>query len=640
MKITITTKRKPVRFFSVIVLFVLSLSVSGQANNSNTTVPKVLQNIQTDESGNSFILTSDSTILSDIVDPTKNILTTYELKALGTNDGIFFDFKDENLNGTLFFGLIHYANSKYPLPVYRSSAAKIMQGKVLVNFMALRGNYDMTGWEDSGSGTIGYRIIDTNGYYLFDGKVSFSGTGPFEVVNAIVSGPFINIIQAQGTIISFVTSEKSVCEINVNGNVFKDHEAVFNHEVEISGLSPETEYPYTIKYGELEQSYSFRTAPLPGSRKEFVFAYTSDSRAGAGGGERNFNGTNAYMIKKIMAISAQNEVAFAQFTGDLISGYSSSEGKTLLQYRNFKNAIEPFGHYFQITMGMGNHEAYIKTFRDKERKYRISVDNFPYNTNSAEVLFASVAVNPHNGPKSEDNSKYDPDKSNTDFPSYDENVFYYTYDNVAMVNLNSNYWYTPSAGDVPAVGGNIHGYVMDNQLEWFKNTLKTLEKDPNIDHVFVTIHTPFFPNSAHILDDMWYGGKNEPRPWIAGIKVDKGIIERRDQLLDLMINKSTKVVAMLTGDEHNYCKTKIGPETIIYPENYPAKKIKLKRTVYQINNGAAGAPYYAQREVPWTPFTTGFSTQNAVCFFTIEGDKINMVVINPDSLEEIDRLEF
>ena len=59
-----------------------------------------------------------------------------------------------------------------------------------------------------------------------------------------------------------------------------------------------------------------------------------------------------------------------------------------------------------------------------------------------------------------------------------------------------------------------------------------------------------------------------------------------------------------------------------------------------MNNGAAGAPYYAQRDVPWTPFTTGFTTQNAVCFFTVKGSKIKMVVVNPDTLEEIDELEF
>lgn len=632
---------KTTLFLGSIFLFSnLAFIVFAQTNNADRSVPAVLSNIRTDNQGNFYILTLDSTRLR-VSDPsTNNVLTSFEGSAIGTKAGIFFDFKNENLNGTIFFGLIHYADAKYPLPVYRSAAGKILQGKVLVNFQTLRGNYDMTGWEDSGMGTIGFRVIDNNGNFLFDGKVSFTGTGPFTVVNTITSGPFINLTKPDGVTLSFVTSEKSVCEITIADKIYKDKDAAFHHEIPITGLSPDTEYPYKLKYGKLEQNYSFKTSPLPGSRKPFVFAYTSDSRGGAGGGERNLNGTNAYMVKKIMAVCARENVAFAQFTGDLIGGYGTNADNMLLQYRNFKTAIEPFGHSFQININMGNHEAYIKTFRDQERKYRVSVDNFPYSTNSAESLFASVVVNPKNGPKSEDGTKYDPDGSKMDFPPYDENVFYYTYDNIAMINLNSNYWYTPSAGDVKAVGGNIHGYVMDNQMEWLKKTLKTLEKNKDIDHIFVTIHTPFFPNSAHIRDDMWYNGKNEPRPWIAGIKVEKGIIERRDQLLDLMINKSTKVVALLTGDEHNYCKTEIGPETNIYPENYSANKIRLKRTVYQINNGAAGAPYYAQSEVPWTPFTTGFTTQNAVCMFSVDGKSIKMVVINPDTLEEIDTLEF
>ena len=65
------------------------------------------------------------------------------------------------------------------------------------------------------------------------------------------------------------------------------------------------------------------------------------------------------------------------------------------------------------------------------------------------------------------------------------------------------------------MGGNIHGYVIDNQLKWLKETLGKLEKDNHIDHVFVTIHTPFFPSGGHVYDDMWYNGNNDPRPTIA-----------------------------------------------------------------------------------------------------------------------------
>jgi hypothetical protein len=48
-------------------------------------------------------------------------------------------------------------------------------------------------------------------------------------------------------------------------------------------------------------------------------------------------------------------------------------------------------------------------------------------------------VNPENGPVSEDGSIYDPNPEQVDFPSYSETVFYYTYDNTAMIVLNSDY---------------------------------------------------------------------------------------------------------------------------------------------------------------------------------------------------------
>ncbi|KAA3636591.1 MAG: hypothetical protein DWQ02_07955, partial [Bacteroidetes bacterium] len=109
------------------------------------------------------------------------------------------------------------------------------------------------------------------------------------------------------------------------------------------------------------------------------------------------------------------------------------------------------------------------------------------------------------------------------------------------------------------------------------------------------------------------------------------------EYLDILINKSEKVVAILTGDEHNYCRTEIGPKTEIYPEGYPEeKKLKLNRTIMQVNNGAAGAPYYAQEITPWTPFTSGFTTQHALVIMKIEGAFIEMQVLNPDTLEEIE----
>ena len=104
------------------------------------------------------------------------------------------------------------------------------------------------------------------------------------------------------------------------------------------------------------------------------------------------------------------------------------------------------------------------------------VDRFPYETESSEAAFARNFVNPLNGPDSEDGASYDPNKRKTDFPSYKETVFYYTYDNVAVVVMNSDYWYAPSSRGIPVTSGGLHGYIMDQQLSWLEETIKNLEE--------------------------------------------------------------------------------------------------------------------------------------------------------------------
>lgn len=558
----------------------------------------------------------------------------------GTDDGLAFDF-GEGLQGTLYYGLIDYGDSKHPSPVYFRRTAAIEKGRAHIPIKGnLDGRYDMVGWEKSGKGVLGYRVVNHEGRILYDGKIGFKGHGPFEVDDTIIEGPFVHLLRPFGATISFDTNRPIVAHVLVNGQTVSGTKPQTHHELPIDGLEPNTSYSYTIRYGENEQSYRFKTAPRPGSRTAFSFSYASDSRSGQGGGERDLFGTNFYVMRKMMALNSQEGVAFAQFTGDMINGYLSNRGEMDLQYANWKRSFESYAHYFPVIPAMGNHEAFVHVFDDGSR-YGLSVDRFPYASESAEKVFADHFVNPHNGPVSEDGAVYDPDPETMDFPSYKENAYFYIYDNVAVIVMNSDYWYSPSRKSIPHVGGGIHGYIMDQQLAWFKKTLFELEANPDIDHIFVTEHTPFFPNGGHSGDDMWYRGNNDIRPFVAGQPLKYGIIERRDQLLDLIVNKSKKVVAILTGDEHNYNKLEIGPKTPIYPENWPNdKKLTLKRTVYQINNGAAGAPYYAQEKLPWSAFVSGFSTQNALVIFKVRGRRIKMVVKNPDTLEKVDELQL
>lgn len=630
-------KKYSIKISISILLLVWSISVFAQKEKAKEKydIPAVHSNMYwTDDT--LLVVMKDEKLYPEGEIRSKYTLETFRNNVVGASTGLFFDFNDSTLNGKLTYGFIPKGDSKYPHPVYFRSSADLKQGKTFINIsQVLRGRYDMIGWEKSGTGTIGYRVSTEEGRIIYDGKVTFNGTGPFEVVATLVDGPFVNKLSNQSAVISFDTNIPDASKVTINGTDFTSEEST-HHEIEVDGLSPDTEYEYTVTFGSNTETYTFRTAPDPGTRNEFVFAYASDSRSGNGGGERDIYGANFYIMKKIMSLARFSDIRFMQFTGDLINGYLTNPSEMDLQYANWKRAIEPFAHYFPVYVGMGNHEALNKVFVT----VRASIDRFPYDTQSAEVIFARNFVNPENGPKSEDGSSYDPSTSPNDFPPYKENVFYYTYDNTAVVVLNSDYWYSPSTELIPVISGGLHGYIMDQQLKWFKKTIKDLEKDENIDHIFITQHTPFFPNGGHVGDDMWYRGNNDYRPYIAGEPVRKGIIERRDELLQTIVNDSEKVIAILTGDEHNYCRTEIGPDTNIYPESYPNKKVQLSRTIYQINNGAAGAPYYAQEQTPWTPFTSSFTTQNALVLFKINGKSVEMEVLNPDTLEKVDEFKL
>ncbi|NPA35972.1 MAG: hypothetical protein GXO47_03880 [Chlorobi bacterium] len=618
----------------IILLVIASTAISAQSPR----IPASYSNIKYDANGDLYYQKDGEKYYSS-KSQSKYTIEQLSGNPTGTKMGIIMDFK--GFKGTITYGLITYGLAPHPQPVYRYTKP-LLSGKASINITKNFGYpFDFVNWQKNGKLTIGYRLIDTTGTIIFDGMVAVTGTGPFKVVPAIYEGPFINKLTDNSVTIWFNTTEPIKASVTLeNGNTLDSKKKNTHHEFTFTNLEPGKKYDYTVKYGDLSQSYHFNTAPKNGSRKPFVFAYTSDSRKATGGGERNVFGANSYILKKTAALAYSKGAAFVQFTGDLVNGYLNNNEEMQLQFTNWKRAVEPFWHYIPFNTGIGNHESVGYEFYDDKGNYKSFIDGFPFNKFSAEAAFKEAFVNPSNGPVSEDNNKYDPKPKKSDFPSYDENTYYYTYDNVAIVVLNSDYWYAPSMKYDKGTSGGLHGYIMDNQLEWLKNTIDKLEHDADIDHVFVTQHTPAFPNGGHSGDDMWYKGNNEQRPFINGKPVDKGIIERRDEYLDILINKSSKVVAILTGDEHNYNRFKLTPDVTIYPENYEHPKLNISRIIYQINNGASGAPYYAQEKLPWSENTKSFSVENALCLFYVNGKEIVMKVINPDTLNEIDEIKL
>ncbi len=569
-------------------------------------------------------------------------------KLEGDREGISFDFQDSNIQGKLVYGLIKIDGVKYPHPVFFKRTSKVKDGKAKIRINQLKGKYDFVDWENKKKLILGYRYINEKGEIIYDGElnVKMDGKGRFQPDITLIEGPFVNKLTDTSAVISFKTSQPEISQINIGEDFYTDIVPTKNHEILISQLKPGTEYKYEVIYGDWKESFSFKTAQKKGCRSPFTFAYASDSRAGQGGGERNLFGVNAFVVKKMFHLAGARDASFFQFTGDMINGYSGSPDETNLQYLNWKHSVQDYWYYHPVYVGTGNHENVERIFKRANYKGHsfynghIFVDRFPFKTESQEALFASNFVHPVSDLISEDGSQYDPSKRSTDFPSYKELVYDYTYGNLAMIVLNSNYWYASSTNDIPVTSGNVHGYVMDNQLKWLKKTIDKYEKDGDIDHIIVTIHTPLFPNAGHSGDDMWYSGNNEIRPYVAGKPVEKGIIERRDEILDILVNQSEKFVVLLAGDEHNYSRLVVDNNTKIYPENWTGKKIKLKRPFIQITNGSAGAPYYSLEKLPWTPSVQKFSTLYALMLFQVQSQHIDLEVINPETFEEIEKIRL
>jgi 3',5'-cyclic AMP phosphodiesterase CpdA len=274
--------------------------------------------------------------------------------------------------------------------------------------------------------------------------------------------------------------------------------------------------------------------------------------------------------------------------------------------------------------------------RDSKRDIRLPKLNL---LESSESIFADNFMQPSNGPISEDNSWVDRDSYHINFPSYKENVYSFVYGNSAFIILNSNYWFTPRFSDIEKFGGNPHGYIMDNQLKWFSRQVRKFSRNKKIAHIFVALHTPLFPNGGHAKNDMWYRGDNKFRPYANGKPAKYGIIQRRDQLLKI-IDRSKKVVAVLTGDEHNYSLLKVAPQMPRYSKTFKQKKIKLHRHFWQITNGTAGAPYYGQEKLPWSKWVKEFSSEHLLSVFRVRGEKVFLESINPLTLKTFSKIRL
>ena len=553
----------------------------------------------------------------------------------GSETGILLDLNRPGFKGTLAYGPLDESTA-FPAIAFLPRDVRITDGKALLEMKkTFTRATDYFHLADRGKGILGYRIIDSSGRIIYEGRVAFEGKGPYQIVPTIIQGPMVNTVDATSFVLAFETLAPARTTVTVDGRTFTDEAEVTRHELAITGLKPATEYTYTIAYGARTESHTMTTAPAAGSRQPFTFAFASATRATTGGGERDFGGINYQHTRAVMAAAIQRHAVFLQCTGDITTGANPSVGGHLMEYANFKRALEPFWNTIPVYVGMGDHETNKTTLRNGDPASRgYSVELFPYADLSGEATFAKAFVNPANGPQSEDGAAYDPDPNRMDFPTYKENVYYYTYGNVAMIVLNTEYW---ESKDPAVTGGCPEGYIMDQQMKWLRETMQTMENDPGIDHIFVNVHGAVFPNGDHLTDAMYWSGDNTSRAVVSGVPLPKGAIERRDEILDVCVNQSRKFLAFLSGDEHNFSFLEVTPETPIYKEGYSGPKIRISRPFYNINDGGGGSAPYAMLKSPWSGAFKYFTPPPTVALITVEGKKVLLNAIRAETLEPICR---
>jgi hypothetical protein len=515
-----------------------------------------------------------------------------------------------------------------PLPEGLTSTQQHSVTIDLSRIASARHYFDVNDMEGKGGGLIAYRLEiyqsdplpPTSNLRLFDetGSVRFYDRR-FEfydgqIVPTVVEGPFVDQITESSAIISWDTNAPADGAVRVEGvgDFYAANSNDTHFEVPLTGLTAGATYTYSVQVlsgtsAIPTRQYTFRTPAQ--DTTQFTFSVLGDSRGGfSGGGEYNFNGVNAHTLRSLTTSAFNRGTEFIVHTGDMINGYSTIVQDFEMQFKSFKNVVESVGHHIPIYELIGNHDASL-------------VNAYDYGTigfdkegdESAEVVFANAFVNPTNGPEPDNVAANTPPGKS--LPPYEENVYYFDYGNSRFVVMNNDYWGSKQSEEY---GGNLEGYVLDDQTAWLTEVFSQTKSDDSIEHVFLFAHAPPFPNGSHFKDGMWYQGGD---PDLNDGWNRTYVVERRDEIWRAFVGTGKAVVGNFSH-EHNYSRTFITHDKDDAPFERPA---------WQIISGGAGAPLSTQKTgLPWSDNVAKFTTQAHYTLFKVDGSRVMLEVYSID----------
>jgi hypothetical protein len=549
------------------------------------------------------------------------------------------------------FGIDGIEKAAYrKVAIERQAEGESTHHRIHVDVSKLESNLYDVGLVPDGGGVVAYRLEVYDPEYgsvrTYDRRFRYTRagspkTGTYAPGVTMTLGPFVDLVGPDSFVVSWGTDVESRGSVTIGKMAYVDDDEAREHALVIPGLAPSTTYSYRVRYGEgtaVTRSYDVTTAP-PAGDEGFRFAFASDSRAGAGGGEQAIEGVNHAGLTSVLEGARAKGADFVLFGGDLIDGYTSSRAVFEGQLESWKRAAGQVAASLPIYEGMGNHEQLGEYYALPDPEFedkRIIMFRDREESESAEAVFSAAFTNP-------DGSAYGvelrPEERTVGGihetgPDYGESVYSFNHGNCHFVSLNSNYWFTglqmgegtkryPSDRGGTAIaldlfGGSREGYVLPNQLIWLDEDLRATQADPAIDWVFVFTHEPAFPNGGHLYDAMFWGdagkghegGLNDPSVPLGDV------VDMRNRLWSIL-SRHDKVVAFMSGDEHNYSRTLIDADV---DPSYP-------RPVWHIVSGGAGAPFYVQdSSVPWADKVEAFWPVNHYCVFGVADGRVSLEV--------------
>jgi len=598
--------------------------------------------------------------------PPHNTITFDQLNNItgGNKKGLTIDLEDPTIWGKIYISQYPFeagGKSDYDYAYYIDTIGKLERGAGVLHVGKLyKPMYDANNWREGGvstaSKTAAYRLelfqYGKGHVGAYGSFVSFekNADGVFQKLPTIIDGPYVTMISSDSPTsmeIVWKTDEPCTGEVSLGDKTYsEDAGETVSHNVRITGLTPDTEYKYTVRSQAsdgrkvVSNTYNSRTAPEKG-QGQITFAFASDSRSGGGGGgEWNYMGCNAYILNQIVGDAYRKGADFFLFGGDLIWGLTTSKKDYSLQIGAWKQSMAPFWRSRPVYAGMGNHDFVFNVF---DGFY--ALDKWPYATDSGEAMFAAEMYNPTNGPEPSDSRR----------PSYRENVYSFQYGPVKVISFNNTYWATDFRASTSKYGGSFTGYIMADQLKWIEDTVMDAEKDATVKYIFLFTHSPVFPTMGHSKDAMWHKGNNNKRAYTKNANTGKlepealGVVEVRNRLWKAIAG-SPKTVAVFTGDEHAYHRTLITSKTPvgIYPDDDTdgdgvldkySPNPEFSHPVWHITCGGGGAPYRAgQKSMPWTPEI--LTSEYGYVLVRADGDNASLEFIANRSGKVLDKVEF